>query len=162
MSTDKNEIQSRFNMRIPTHLHDEIRLVAKAVGTDVTSLVCGMMRSYLVSGSAAQSRMLFGLPMDGKVVPPSITDSMSIPQFIRDENRADFLRAFDAIFPEASRLDSVARKALFKDFITWRVIRCDDYTFAGPGYYGRQPAGMDTVMAGLVKDALRRYSADGL
>ena len=149
---------ARLNIRLPVSLHNEIQRLADAPGTDVSSMVRGMMRSFLVSSPAAQSRMLSGLPVDGKIVPPSITDNMAIPQFIRDENKADFMREFDSIYPEA-QLDGEAREALFAEMIVWRVIRRDDYTFAGPGYYGRPPADMDTVMAGLVKDALLKFTA---
>ena len=109
MSTDKNEDHARFSMRLPMPLYDEIHRLAGTSGTDVSWLVRGMMRSCLVSVPAAQSRMLSGLPMDGKIVPPPTTDNKAIPEFIRAENKAWFLRTFDSIYPEASHLDGAAR-----------------------------------------------------
>lgn len=158
MDTNSNDTASRFNMRLPKVLHDEIRRAAKEVGTDTTALIIGIVRSYLLSGLPAQSRMLAGLPMDGRMVFPSTTDNMAIPQFIRDENKAEFMRVFDSIFPEASQLDNASRVLLFNEMVRWRVIRRDDHTFSAPGYYGMPPSDIDKVMSGLVTGAIRKQS----
>ena len=159
MPADKNEVHARFNMRLPVPLYDEIHRLTEASGTDASSFVRGMMRSCLVSGPAAQSRMLSGLPMDGKTVPPPTTDNKAIPQFIRAEDKAGFMRTFDSIYPKASYLDGATREELFAGMVEWQVIRCVDYTFASPGYCGKTPAGTSTITAGLIKDALLKFTA---